>query len=61
MSVALASGTETAKTGKLFSVDFDRCEGSVVPTASDFTCEVEEAAQDCGAPAGDVHCAVKLQ
>ena len=59
-SVALASGTETAKTGKLFSIDFDRCAGSALPTARDFACEVEEAVQDCGAPAGDVHCAVQL-
>jgi hypothetical protein len=59
-SVALASGTETAKTGKLFSIDFDRCEGAALPTTGDFVCEIEEAVQDCGAPAGDVHCSVKL-
>jgi hypothetical protein len=59
-SVALASGTETAKTGKLFTVDFDRCEGAALPTPGDFACAIDDAVQDCGAPAGDVHCSVKF-
>ncbi len=61
LSVALASGTETKGSGTLFAVDFDRCGSAAAPGAGEFACEVEEAVQDCGAPAGDVHCSVKIQ
>lgn len=46
--------------GRLFTVQFDTCEGTTLPQAGEFHCHVESAADTSNTPVADAMCAVAL-
>lgn len=58
--VILTPDSSAIPAGRLFTVRFDRCEGTATPVASDFTCIVEDAADTNNEPVSGTTCAVAL-
>jgi hypothetical protein len=54
--VAASSGSLAP--GALFDINFQDCQGAVLPTASDFGCTVEDASDEFGNPVSGVTCSV---
>jgi hypothetical protein len=54
---AVASGTKAIPAGRLFTIEFDRCEGAPAPTVADLSCAVDACASSSG-PAQGCHCTI---
>jgi hypothetical protein len=59
LAVALA-GTAALPRGPLFSVEFDRCEGTANPAIADFRCKVDQASTPMGALVDGAKCTVTI-
>jgi hypothetical protein len=46
--------------GRIFTVDFDRCQGAAAPTAADFSCSVESCADSGGEAVNGCACSVAV-
>ena len=58
--VILTPDSSAMAAGQLFTVQFDRCEGAPSPTAADFRCVVENAADTNNDPVAGTTCSVVL-
>ena len=54
------AGMAALPQGRIFTVDFDRCQGTPAPRASDFTCTVPEASNPKGELVGGATCTVEI-
>jgi hypothetical protein len=61
LRVALAHATKTIGRGRLFEIEFTRCEGTRPPAAADLRCRVQSAAQETGALLEGVTCTTVVE
>jgi hypothetical protein len=61
LRVALAHATKTIGMGRLFEIEFTRCEGTPMPADGAFHCRVVSAAQETGALLDGVTCTTVVE